>query len=61
MAVDHLSRLTDVESDDVPIDHYFTYGKLVSFLRFEAPHYAHITDFLVVLTLVFGKHLRKSP
>lgn len=32
VVVDHLSRLTDVESDDVPVDDYFPYDRLVAFV-----------------------------
>lgn len=43
---DHLSRLTDVDSDDVHIDDYFPYDRLVNFVISDAPHFAHITNFL---------------
>lgn len=55
--VDHLSRLTDVESDGIPINGYFPYDKPVSFVRAEALHYTHIIDFLKANDTTF----RKTP
>lgn len=54
---DHLSRSTDVESDDVCIDDYFLYDRLVTFIRAEAPRFAHITNFLEADNSSF----RKTP
>lgn len=43
---DHMSKLSDGKQEDIPINDYFPYNRLVAFVRAEAPHYAHINDFL---------------
>lgn len=46
MVVDHMSRINDLKSDDVPINDYFLYDSVVAFFRAKASPYAHIIDFL---------------
>lgn len=45
MVVDHLSRISDGKSEELPINDYFPYDMFVAFVRVEALCYAHIVDY----------------
>lgn len=57
MVVDHLSRINDVQSDDVLINGYFPYDRPVAFVRVEDPLYSRITVFLQT----DNSGIRKTP
>lgn len=44
--MDHLSRIHDGKLEELSINDYFPYDRMVAFVRAEAPHYAHLADFL---------------
>lgn len=46
MVANHSSRVNDVDSDDIPINDYFPYDRMIASARVESPCYAHITGFL---------------
>lgn len=46
VVADHLSRINDGKAEEMPINDYFPYDKLVAFVRDATPCYAHLGDFL---------------
>lgn len=41
-----MSRISDGKVEELPINNYFPYGRMIAFLRVEAPRYAHLVDYL---------------
>lgn len=44
--VGYLSRINDGKVEEIPINDYFPYDRLVTFIRAEALSYHHLADFL---------------